>query len=64
MENIIFNSIDEKNKKRIKNDNHELIIEIAPESLENTILTETGVKNILSTMYSRSLVMVQTSVYM
>lgn len=55
MENIKFKfHNDDKNNKRIKNeqDNAELIIEVTPESLQNTILSETGVKNILTTMYS------------
>jgi len=54
MDNIKFKLLDDKNKKRIKNENDssELIIEVTPDSLENTVLSETGVKNVLMSMHS------------
>lgn len=51
--NNTFKSTEDKNnKKRIHHNQQELIIEVTPESLDNTVLSEKGVKNILLTMHS------------
>lgn len=52
MENMCISIKEDAYQKRIKTEYDELIINILPESLHYTVLSEQGVKNILSTMRS------------